>query len=169
MTIIFVYALLELPFSWGVWRSSGARRSVRITGILLAALAVVDLTAYFFPMHVRGAEMTLTDVMHIIMTSVTVLLLMLIVGFGAPADGMWFRVYSYVTLLFMIVGGALAGMDGARMAEGLPTPWMGVTERVNIYGYMLWIAMLALVLWRAPAHSTAKPPAGIGSPQFTPR
>jgi hypothetical protein len=24
------------------------------------------------------------------------------------------------------------------VAANLPTPWLGVTERVKIYGYMLW-------------------------------
>ncbi len=39
----------------------------------------------------HGAEGTLTDTMHIILTSVTVLLILLTIGFGASADGKWFR------------------------------------------------------------------------------
>jgi hypothetical protein len=30
----------------------------------------------------------------------------------------------------------------------LPTPWMGVWERINIYAYMLWVVVLATALLR---------------------
>ena len=34
------------------------------------------------------------------------------------------------------------------MQPNLPTPWVGVRERINIYGYMLWMAVLAIALLR---------------------
>lgn len=64
-------------------------------------------------------------------------------------DGKWFRLYSFVTLLILIVAGAWAFMDAPRIAANLPTPWVGVRERINIYGYMLWMVVLAVVLLRA--------------------
>ena len=30
-----------------------------------------------------------------------------------------------------------------RMGAGAPTPWLGVIERVMIYGYLRWMATLA--------------------------
>jgi hypothetical protein len=42
------------------------------------------------------------------------------------------------------------------MVTNEPTPWMGVIERVNIYGTMLWIAALAAGLLRAHAPSAAR-------------
>jgi len=39
------------------------------------------------------------------------------------------------------------------MAANLPTPWLGVTERISIFGYMLWIAVLAIVLLRTQWNS----------------
>jgi hypothetical protein len=97
-------------------------------------------------------------------------MILLIIGFGAAADGKWFRFYSYATIVVLIVTGALAFLDIPRLAANLPTPWLGVRERINIYGYMLWVAVLALVLWRTPSPvATGKPPAGIGAPQFTSR
>jgi hypothetical protein len=131
---------------------------------------MLDLVAYFTPMHVRGAEFTFSDTLHVIATVVTVFLFLLIIGFGATADGKRFRIYSYLTILALVVFGIWTFMDAPQLEANLPTPWMGVKERTNIYGYMLWMAMLALVLWRVPATApAAPPPAGVGPPQLTPR
>jgi hypothetical protein len=47
------------------------------------------------------------------------------------------------------VFGVLTGLDQPRLAANLPTPWMGVWERISIFGYMLWVAVLAIALLRA--------------------
>ena len=146
--LLVIYSVLEIAFGTGVLGSAGRKRALRITGVLLIGLGIVDLTAPFFPMHLRGAEGTLTDTMHIILTIVTVLLILLIIGFGATADGKWFRIYSFVTILILIVSGAWAFLDAPQVAANLPTPWVGVRERINIYGYLLWVLVLAIVLLR---------------------
>ena len=104
-------------------------------------------------MHLRGAEKSLTDTLHVIFTVVTVLLILLIIGFGTAADGKWFRLYSYATILVLIIFGALAFLDGPRLAANMPTPWMGVRERINIFGFMLWMMVLAIVLLRAQGNT----------------
>jgi hypothetical protein len=147
--LLFLYTVLEIAFGLGVWGSAGRKRALHITGVLLIGLGIVDLTAPLFPMHLRGAGGTLTDAMHVILTMVTVLFILLIIGFGSAADGKWFRFYSFATLLILIVTGAWAFMDAPRIAANLPTPLVGVRERINIYGYMLWMAVLAIVLLRA--------------------
>ena len=43
--------------------------------------------------------------------------------------------------------------EGARIAANEPTPWHGVYERINVGGYLLWMAVLAIVLIRTGAHS----------------
>ena len=152
--ILLFYSALELAFGLGVWGAAGQKRGVRIAGGLLVTLAVLELVlAPLFPMNVRenmqqGVN-TLTDTMHIILTAVTVLFILLIIGFGSGADGKWFRFYSFATLLIVIGAGALAGMKGAQLAAQQPTPWLGAIERVNIFGYMLWIIVLAIVLLQA--------------------
>lgn len=147
--ILTVYSALGLVFGVGVWSIAGQKRILRVTGGLLIALGVVDLfIAPFFPMHERGEVATLTDTMHIVVTAVTVLLLFLIVGTGAFADGKWFRVYSFATLVTILGFGILAGMDGARVAANQPTPWLGITERINVYGYMLWLLVFSILLLR---------------------
>src|SRR5205085_11669587 len=44
--------------------------------------------------------------------------------------------------------GALTSMDAPRVAENLPTPWVGVWERINIGVFLLWVAALATALLR---------------------
>lgn len=51
--------------------------------------------------------------------------------------------------------GVLAGLQGGRMAANLPTPLMGIEERLNIFAYMLWVVVLALGMLRARRVSRA--------------
>jgi hypothetical protein len=159
LPLLIAYGVLVIPFAVGVWQSATRNRALRVTAGLLVGLGVIDLLAPFFPMHMRGAAegMTLTDTMHITVTGADVLLILLAIGFGAMAFGRRFRLYSIGTILVLIVFGTLAGMDGPRIAANLPTPWAGVTERINIFGYLLWQVVLAVTLWRL--RSTAGPDA----------
>ena len=82
------YTLLMAAFGWGVWRSAGHNRALHAVGGLILVHGLIGL--YWPPMHVRGAELTLTDTMHIVWSMATVLLMTLAMGFGeAPsrADG----------------------------------------------------------------------------------
>lgn len=143
------YSVLVIAFGLGVWGSASGKRPLRVAGGLLVGIAVVDLVAPFVaPMHLRGAERTLTDTMHIVLASVDVLFILLIIGFGASAFGKRFRLYSIGTILVVVVFGTLAGLDGPRIAANLPTPWVGVTERISVFSYMLWLVVLAIGLLR---------------------
>jgi hypothetical protein len=123
---------------------------------------VVDgvVSLYWPPMHLRGAGFTLTDTMHIIWTIVTVLLMMLAIGFGAAAFGKRFCLYSIATMVILVVFGALTGMDGPRIAANLPTPWVGVWERIGIAAFMLWVVVLAMILLRDQSSAAAVALAG---------
>lgn len=168
--ILFIYALLEIAFGCGVRMSAGPRRGLRITGGLLIGLGLLDLTGPLFWLDLNEAVGSLVNTLHLIVTAVTLLLLLSVIGFGAMADGKWFRFYSYATLIIVVAMGVWTFMEVPRIEANLPTPWMGVKERISIYAYMLWMAVLALVLWRAPASVAAdKPPASVGTPQLTPR
>lgn len=130
--ILILYGVLEFPFAIGVWLSAGQKRSVRLTAVLLFVLGLLDLSAYFFPMQVREnlsqTGRTLTDTMHLIGTGVTVLLILLIIGFGANANGRWWRLYSYATIVLLIVAGAWAATVAPQVEANLPTPWLGVRD-----------------------------------------
>ncbi len=146
--VLIIYSLLEIAFGWAVRNAPGQKRGLRIAGILLIGLGLLDLAGPFFPMHLRGTGETMTDTLHKALTAVTVLLILSIIWFGSNGDGKGVRVYSIATIAALILFGALAGSDAGRIAANLPTPWVGVWERINISGYMLWMAILAVILIR---------------------
>ena len=147
------YTVLVAAFGWGVRAWDRRNRPLSVVGSLLVAYGVIGLA--WPPMHRRGAETTLTDTMHIAFTIVTVLLMLLAIGFGAAAFGKRFRLYSLATLVVLVAFGALTGVDAPRIAENLPTPWIGVWERINIGVFLLWVVALAITLLRARETSSA--------------
>jgi hypothetical protein len=142
------YTLLVTAFGWGVWRSARRNRPLRVVGGLMVTYGIIGLAWPLAPIHLRGAESTLTDTMHIAFAMVTVLLMLLAMGFGAAAFGKRFRLYSLATMALLVVFGALTGLDGPRIAANLPTPWVGVWERINIGVFLLWVIVLAIALLR---------------------
>ena len=134
--LLTAHSVLALAFGVGVWRSAGEDHRLRRAGRLLIALGIVDvIVAPFFPVHVRGADARVADTMHILVTIVTVALILLAIWFASNSFGTRFRAYSIATIVSLIVCGALAGLDGPKIAAHEPTPWLGVTERINIGGY----------------------------------
>jgi hypothetical protein len=83
-------------------------------------------------------------------TLVSILFLLLTVGFGATLLGKRFRYYSYGTIVLLVVFGVLSGQQGGRVEANLPTPWLGLEQRINAYAFMLWVAVLAIGLLRVP-------------------
>lgn len=161
--LMLTYGALAIAFGLGVWVSAGRKRALRVVGGLLVAYGVVGLAGPFAPIHLREAlaagEGTLTDAMHGIITMVLVLFMMLAIGFGAAACGRRFRLYSIATILMLVVGGVLAGLEQPRLAANLPTPWMGAWERINIGVFLLWVVVLAITLLRAQVE---RPREGLG-------
>ena len=148
VAMTFLFNPLLIAFGIGVWGSAGEKRSLRITGVLLVLWGVLGFVWLFFPMHMRGAIGSTTDTGHLVLSGVTVLLMTVFIGFGSGARGKWFRLYSILTILVMLVFGALVGMQAPRVAAQLPTPWMGVMERVSVFSPMLWVLVFAIVLLR---------------------
>jgi len=145
--LFIAYGILVIAFGAGVWQSAGRKRALRFAAVGLAGKEVLGMAVtLFFPIHLRGVEGTLTDSMHGILTGVGLLFMLLAIGSGAAAFGKWFRLYSIATILLFVAGGTLAGLDAPLMAANLPTPWMGVWERINIFGYMLWVVVFAISL-----------------------
>jgi Protein of unknown function (DUF998) len=148
--LFLTYSLLVIAFGMSVWASAGRKRALRVAAVGLIGKEVLGfVVTLFFPIHLRGVEGTRTDTMHAILTVVGVLFMLLAIGFGAAAFGKRFRIYSIATFLMLVVGGVLTGLDQPNLEPNLPTPWMGVWERINIYAYMLWVVVLAIALLRA--------------------
>jgi hypothetical protein len=164
----FVYAALLIAFGVGVWViAGGQRRALRVIGVLLITLAVVGSLP--FPMHMRGDEKTFTDTMHLVIYGLIVPpLLMLSMGLGAVAykgKKRWFSLYSVGTIVTLLVVGTLTGLSAVQIDAQQATPWVGVTERILVHGYMLWVAVLAIVLLREEIDRRAMLK---GSSQMTP-
>jgi hypothetical protein len=84
--------------------------------------------------------------MHVVLGAVTILLELSIIGFGAVALGRWFRLYSILTCATVVVFWAWSFMYAPALAAGEPTPWLGVVERIALGAWLLWLAVLAIVL-----------------------
>jgi hypothetical protein len=150
LPLAIAYSLVVIGFGFSVYAAAGRSRGLRVAGAALVAVGAIGLvTSLWFPMHLRGAERGLSDGMHIVPTAATVLCILLAVGSAASALGKAFRRYSSVTLLVLLLFGGLAARDGAGLAANLPTPMLGINERINVGAYLLWVAALAVALLRA--------------------
>jgi hypothetical protein len=150
LPLLIAYDLLLIAFGFGVRLSAGRARGLRIAGAAVIAVGAIGLVAsLWFPMHLRDAERGLTDGMHILLTAFTVLCILLAVASAAGRLGRGFRHYSIATLLVLLVFGALAARDGAGLAANLPTPLLGINERISVGAWLLWVVVLALALPRA--------------------
>ena len=159
---MIVYTLLVLGFGWAIWKSPAGNRPLRIAGMLLMIYVIVGV--FWPPMHQRevlaAGGGSMTDTLHIVFTLITVPLMLVVIGFAAAAFGKLFRVYSILTILIQMVFGVLTGIAAPQMEADLPTPWMGVWERISIGAYMLWVIVLAIILLRQQTRqreSIAKP------------
>ena len=149
-----VYTVLVTAFGFGLWKSAGRNRAVRIAGGLILAYASLGLLWPFAAMHQRevlaAGGGTLSDTMHVVLGGVTVFLMFLAIGVGATAFGKRFRGYSIATIAVLLVFGGLTFLEAPRLQANLPTPWIGLWERINISVFLLWIAVLATALLRTP-------------------
>jgi hypothetical protein len=141
-----VYTLLVAAFGWGIWTSARGDRWLRVVGALLLGSGVFGV--FWPPMHLRGAPFSLTDALHIVWSVVTLLIMLAVMGFSAAALGKRFRLYTVATVVIWVVFGILTGLAAPRLAANLPTPWLGVWERINVGAYMLWLGVFATTLLR---------------------
>jgi hypothetical membrane protein len=146
-----VYGFLFVAFAIGVLRGARGNPVLRRTGWLLVAFTLSAPLWSFVPMHQRGTEFGWTDMGHIAMGAVSVLLITAFIAAGATAFGRQFRSYSMVSAVVVLVAGAASFAYAGRMADNRATPWVGIVERVSIYAFLLWIGVLStLLVDRAP-------------------
>ena len=147
-----IYTLLVAAFGWGIWGSAGRNRAVRIVGGLILAYASLGFLWPFAPMHQRDVLAagggTLGDTLHVALGGVTVFLMFLAIGFGATAFGKRFRLYSIASIVVLLAFGGLTFLEAPQLEANLPTPWIGLWERINISVFLLWVVVLATMLWR---------------------
>ena len=73
-------------------------------------------------------------------------------GFGAASFHGWLRLYSIASLVTSVVAGVVSFIA----APYAPTPALGIGERISIGAFLLWVAVLAVALWRAPVDAAGQ-------------
>ena len=152
------YTLLVTAFGCGVLKSAGPNRRLRIAGVLLVVYGAMGILWPFAPMHLREAlaagEGNHSDTLHIGLAVVTEVIYLLALGFAATALGKRFRIYSILTFLLLFVFGVLTFRDAPSISSNLPTPLIGIWERINIGLFLVWIIVLGSVLLRNKYNSS---------------
>lgn len=148
-----VWSVLFVAFTMGALLSSDARPALRWSAAFLLAVAMVGTSFSAFPMNERGADRTMSDTMHLIVAAATMLLLSGAILAGRSAFGTRFRRYSVATVVVMLLFFALTLRDVPNVAAHLPTPFMGLNERISMTAWLLWIAVLSVRLLRSSATS----------------
>jgi hypothetical protein len=144
-----LYSVFLVAFTLGIWISAGPNRPLRVMALMMIVNAVNGLVLWnFFLMHMRGAEMTFTDTMHVTLASTGALFGVLNVGLGVASFQNWFRSYSICTILILVAPATLAFLYVPDVGENQPTAWLGLTERLSIYGNTVWQLVLAIFLLR---------------------
>ena len=147
MAMGYPYAILNLAFAIGVWRAAVGRSTLRFTAVLIGLFTLNSfLWGLVAPMHMRGAAFTATDAAHIAFAGSAVALMVAFMSLGALALGRSFRIFSTLTVVAMLAAGAVVSTQIGTIAEGLPTPWMGLVERISVYSPTVWMAVFATVL-----------------------
>lgn len=142
------YTVLFLAFGVGIWLAAKGNRKLKV----VAAVIIIDSLLGFFwpPMHLRhiiaAGGGTLTDTLHLVWAFVHLALMLMMIGFGAAAFEKNFRACSLVIVLIFFVFGVLTSMESRGIEAGLPTPYIGIWERINIAAYMLWVIVFARLL-----------------------
>jgi Protein of unknown function (DUF998) len=116
-----------------------------LAGIALVAGGMSGAAILVFPQDPIGAAATSTGVTHIALAGVSSLLTMVAIGLA----GAWFIAtperrplawYSFATLGVVFVGGGIAAIATANL-----DPWMGLYERIAIFGFVGWLLVVGLV------------------------
>lgn len=145
------YNVLVIAFSLGILRFGSGKKRSRFVAFLLLIYALVGIvTPAFFPAPLRGVAATARNTLHLPLTGIEVILIFASVCVGASLFGKRFHAFSIVSLLVLVGFGLWGGSFATGVAANQPTPWLGVIERVTIYGYLQWVAVLSVTLLRSP-------------------
>jgi hypothetical protein len=151
VTVLPLFSLLQVGFGVGIWMSAHGARSIRVAGALMVAHGGMSFLWLFAPMSPReviaAGGATSADAMHLALAAGTGLFVAAYVTAFAVAYGWAFRLYSLATLAASLVFGMLSAQTD-RIEAGAPTPSMGWLERAGIGAWLIWMAVVAILLLR---------------------
>ncbi|MFN3924989.1 MAG: DUF998 domain-containing protein [Pseudarthrobacter sp.] len=137
----WLYTALFTAFGVGVWNSVQGNRALRIAGGLLIAYGLWNIMGALYPLTL-GDDASVP--MHIFATNIQLGLMVAAMCFVAAGFHGRMRWYSILSL----AASALMGMVAFMAAPG-PNLVLGIGERVSIGAFLLWVAVLAVALWRS--------------------
>lgn len=142
-------SVLLLLFALGITSSSDGKRALQLLAIMFAASAVDALALWnLFPMHMRGAERTFTDTMHLILATNPFVLATLVISIAAFKGR--FRWLSICALALILLLAAFGFHYAPAIDSGSPTPGLGLSERLGQYIYQAWqVALSLLLIWQS--------------------
>ena len=146
LEIVILYPILFAAFGLGIIRKGKGNRRLKVIGVLILAYSAFNL--HWPPMHMRGIEPTLTDNLHILWAMITVIFMVVIMGYGAISLGKRFQVYTIASILLLSAFGILTSLEAPNIPIHGPTPWIGLWERINIGIFMIWVVVFAIMLMR---------------------
>jgi hypothetical membrane protein len=161
-----LYNLLTIAFGIGLFAKvramsqSKGKVSGSLGALILVAEGLFGFLTVFFPQDPRGAPVTSTGIIHIVLaglSSLTTILSMVCMGF-------WFRtiprlrgydIYSFISVIVVFISGGAAAYTGATLS-----PVLGLMERITIGGFLQWLFVIAVRLYtmEAPEASRALKP-----------
>lgn len=152
--LVLPYSLLMIAFGAGILNAAGRSKSLRWAAIVLLAGTVAGL--FWPPMHQRevlaAGGGSLTDTLHIVFTMIwgmasLATMVLAAVALRSRAFTLWTVAMALVTIGF----GVVTGFDSPNMEKNLPTPMMGLYERIGMAAFMIWVVTFAFVLLRRDA------------------
>ena len=142
------YTPLFIAFGFGIWLSANGNRKLQVVAATIIFDAILGL--FWPPMNRRevlaAGGGTISDTLHLVWAFIHLALMLLMIGFGAAAFDRSFRLFSATIVLIFIVFGILTTMESDELAANLPTPYLGIWERINMAAYMLWVIVFAIKL-----------------------
>lgn len=157
-----VFTGLTGAYGIGVWKAAGRRRALRATSLVLLASGATGIAWLPFPMSSRDViargEASGSDTGHLVLSGLTVAEILALLGAGSGAFGTRFRIYSLTSAAVVLLSGALTSRQAAKLANGQPTPGMGLYERISMATWLQWMAVLATILLREQRPFTGRQP-----------
>lgn len=141
--------VLSVLFAIGTWTLAKDNSLLRITAAMIFGSGVFSLIGTLFPVQLSQSLTTSANKTNTIIIGMSVLLLVLAMGFGTAAYKDWFRIFS-IKLFFAFLVEDIWATRGIKFSPGGERgPLVGVQERTMLWGYLLWVAIPALKLLRA--------------------
>ena len=149
--LVVPYEALVFSLALGVF-SAARRRAVGLIGWFVFVFALTGIAWPFAPMHQRevlaAGGGTTSDTMHLVLAGVTSVCFMGMTIAASVAFRGRFRLYSIATIAGLLVFGSLISVGSVGVADNEQTSWLGIYERINVFGAMLWMGVFGLKLRR---------------------